>query len=197
MVICLGRAIIISGCPGTGKTTLSSSLAKILNIEIISLGELVEREKLYSHIDSGRDTKVADLDRLVPRIVELINNTEGVVIIEGHYADIVPSSLVDLVIVLRTHPEVLSNRLEAKGWSVRKVRENVQAEILGSCTFNALKAYRNELVYEIDTSNLSEEEMVTIVLEIINEKPMKYKAGIINWLSLLDGDNQLEKYFSL
>lgn len=197
MVICLGRAIIISGCPGTGKTTLSSSLAKILNVEIISLGELVEREKLYSHIDSGRDTKVADLDRLVPRIVELINNTEGVVIIEGHYADIVPSSLVDLVIVLRTHPEVLSNRLEAKGWSVEKVRENVQAEILGSCTFNALKAYRNELVYEIDTSNLSEEEIVTIVLEIINEKPMKYKAGIINWLSLLDGDNQLEKYFSL
>lgn len=197
MVICLGRAIIISGCPGTGKTTLSSSLAKILNVEIISLGELVEREKLYSHIDSGRDTKVADLDRLVPRVVDLINNTEGVVIIEGHYADIVPSSLVDLVIVLRTHPEVLSNRLEAKGWSVGKVRENVQAEILGSCTFNALKAYRNELVYEIDTSNLSEEEMVTIVLEIINEKPMKYKAGIINWLSLLDGDNQLEKYFSL
>lgn len=197
MVICLGRAIIISGCPGTGKTTLSSSLAKILNVEIISLGELVEREELYSHIDSGRDTKVADLDRLVPRIVELINNTEGVVIIEGHYADIVPSSLVDLVIVLRTHPEVLSNRLEAKGWSVEKVRENVQAEILGSCTFNALKAYRNELVYEIDTSNLSEEEIVTIVLEIINEKPMKYKAGIINWLSLLDGDNQLEKYFSL
>jgi adenylate kinase len=196
-VICLGRAFIISGCPGTGKTTLSSSLAKILNVEIISLGELVEREELYSHIDSGRDTKVADLDRLVPRVVELINNTEGVVIIEGHYADIVPSSLVDLVIVLRTHPEVLINRLEAKGWSERKVRENVQAEILGSCTFNALNAYRNELVYEIDTSNLSEEEMVTIVLEIINEKPMKYKAGIINWLSLLDGDNQLEKYFSL
>ncbi len=197
MVMCLGRAIIISGCPGTGKTTLSSSLASVLNVEIISLGELVEREGLYSHIDSERDTLVADLDRLIPRIIELIERTEGVIIVEGHYADIVPSSFVDIVIVLRTNPELLSNRLEAKGWSERKVRENVQAEILGSCTFNALNAYGSELVFEIDTTNLSEEEMVTMVLEIINEKPRKHRAGIINWLSLLDANNQLEKYFSL
>lgn len=161
------------------------------------MGELVEREGLYSHINSERDTKVADLDRLIPRITELIERSEGVIIVEGHYADIVPSSFVDIVIVLRTNPEVLSNRLEAKGWSERKVRENVQAEILGSCTFNALKAYGSELVYEIDTTNLSEEEMVTMVLEIINEKPRKHRAGTINWLSLLDADNQLEKYFSL
>ena len=192
----LRRAIIVSGCPGTGKTTLSSGLANALRAEIISLGELVEREGLYSTVDTDRDTKVADLDRLVPRVVELIGKAGESVIVEGHYADIVPSRLVDVVIVLRTHPEVLSKRLEAKGWSERKVRENVQAEILGSCTFNALEAYGSKRVFEIDTSNLSEEETVSLARRIIDEKPKEYRAGRINWLSLLDADDQLEKYFS-
>ncbi len=191
----MGRAVIISGCPGTGKTTLSSGLASVLNAEIISLGGLVEREGLYSQIDAERDTKVADLNRLVPRVVELIEKTRGNVIVEGHYADIVPSSFVDIVIVLRTHPDVLSNRLKAKGWSERKIRENVQAEILGSCTFNALKAYGSERVYEIDNTNLSNEEVVLVALRIIDEKPGEYRGGVVNWLSLLDVDNQLEKYF--
>jgi adenylate kinase len=195
-VICLGRAIIISGCPGTGKTTLSSGLASVLRVEVISLGKLVEMEGLYSYVDTDRDTKVADLDKLVPRVVELIKNASGLVIVEGHYADIAPSRLVESVIVLRAHPKVLRNRLESKGWNERKVRENVQAEILGSCTFNALEAYGSKRVYEIDTSNLSEGETVSLARKIIDEKPREYRAGRINWLSLLDAENQLEKYFS-
>jgi adenylate kinase len=171
-------------------------LANALRAEIISLGELVEREGLYSAVDTDRDTKVADLDRLVPRVVELIGKAGESVIVEGHYADIVPSRFVDVVIVLRTCPEVLSKRLEAKGWSERKVRENVQAEILGSCTFNALEAYGSKRVFEIDTSNLSEEETVSLARRIIDEKPKECRAGRINWLSLLDADDQLEKYFS-
>ncbi|WXG40071.1 MAG: adenylate kinase family protein [Candidatus Freyarchaeum deiterrae] len=192
----MGRVIIISGCPGTGKTTLSSGLASVLGVEIISLGELVEREGLYSGVDSDRYTKVADLDRLVPRVVKLIEEAGGRVIVEGHYADIVPSKFVDVAIVLRTHPEVLGRRLEAKGWSERKVRENVQAEILGSCTFDALEAYGGKNVYEIDTSNISEGETVSLAQRIIDEKPSEYRAGRIDWLSLLDADDQLEKYFS-
>lgn len=171
-------------------------MTSVLHTDIISLGELVEREKLYSHIDADRDTKVADLDRLVPRVVELIEKAEDLVIVEGHYADIVPSSFVNVVIILRTHPEVLSKRLEAKGWSEKKVRENVQAEILGSCTFNALNTYGSEYVFEIDTTHLSKKETVSIALKIIYEKPRKYKTGLINWLSLLDAEDQLEKYFS-
>ncbi|MEM3586411.1 MAG: adenylate kinase family protein [Candidatus Jordarchaeaceae archaeon] len=192
----MGRAIIVSGCPGTGKTTLSSSLANALGLKVVSLGDLVEKEGLYSYVDTDRDTKVADLDRLVPRVVELIKKASGFVIVEGHYADIVPSQLVELAIVLRTHPEVLRKRLEAKGWNERKIRENIQAEILGSCTFNALEVYGNNRVYEIDTSNLSVEEVVSLAQEIIDKKPRNYRAGRINWLSLLDANNQLEKYFS-
>ncbi|MHA1580751.1 MAG: adenylate kinase family protein [Candidatus Freyarchaeota archaeon] len=191
----MGRAIVISGCPGTGKTTLSSRLAKILGAELVGLGEVVEREKLYSHIDAERNTKVADLDRLIPRLVELIEAPEGFVIVEGHYSDIVPSEYVHVAIVLRTHPETLKKRLESKGWKEKKIIENVQAEILGSCTFNALEAYGNELVYEIDTTNLPKEETVSIAQRIVEEKTGNYKAGKIDWLSMLDAYNELDKYF--
>ena len=191
----MGKAIVISGCPGTGKTTLSSRLAKIIGAELVGLGELVEREKLYSHVDAERNTKVADLDRLIPRLVELIEASEGFVIVEGHYSDIVPSEYVHVAIVLRTHPKTLKKRLESKGWKEKKIIENVQAEILGSCTYNALEAYGSELVYEIDTTNLSEEEAVSIALRIVEEKTGNYKAGKIDWLSMLDADNELDKYF--
>jgi adenylate kinase len=192
----LGRAIIISGSPGSGKSTLSSRLAKDLKMEVINLSKLVEVEELFSEIDIDRDTKVADLDRLIPRIVELIDRSEGVVIVEGHYADIVPSNLVDVAIILRTHPKILAKRLESKGWGERKISENVQAEILGSCTFNALEAYGKDMVYEIDTTNLSEDETASIARKIIQEKPEEYKVGRINWLSLLEADKELDKYFS-
>ncbi|MBS7251024.1 MAG: adenylate kinase family protein [Candidatus Freyarchaeota archaeon] len=192
----MGRAIIISGSPGTGKSTLSSILAKDLKMEVINLSKLVEVEELFSEIDTDRDTKVADLDRLIPRIVELIDRSEGVVIVEGHYADIVPSNLVDVAIILRTHPKILAKRLESKGWGERKISENVQAEILGSCTFNALEAYGKDMVYEIDTTNLSEDETASIARKIIQEKPEEYKAGRINWLSLLEADRELDEYFS-
>ncbi len=192
----MGRAIIISGSPGTGKSTLSSKLANDLKMEVINLSKLVEVEELFSEIDTDRDTKVADLDRLIPRIVELIDRSEGVVIVEGHYADIVPSNLVDVAIVLRTHPKILVKRMESKGWGEKKISENVQAEILGSCTFNALEAYGKDTVYEIDTTNLSEDETASIAREIIQEKPEEYKAGRINWLSLLEADKELDKYFS-
>mgnify|MGYP003731151727 CR=1 FL=1 len=192
----MGRAIIISGSPGSGKSTLSSRLAKDLKMEVINLSKLVEVEELFSEIDIDRDTKVADLDRLIPRIVELIDRSEGVVIVEGHYADIVPSNLVDVAIILRTHPKILAKRLESKGWGERKISENVQAEILGSCTFNALEAYGKDMVYEIDTTNLSEDETASIARKIIQEKPEEYKVGRINWLSLLEADKELDKYFS-
>ncbi|MEM2134219.1 MAG: adenylate kinase family protein [Candidatus Freyarchaeota archaeon] len=192
----MGRAIIISGSPGTGKSTLSSRLANDLKMEVINLSKLVEVEELFSEIDTDRDTKVADLDRLIPRIVELIDSSEGVVIVEGHYADIVPSNLVDVAIILRTHPKILAKRMESKGWGERKISENVQAEILGSCTFNALEAYGKDMVYEIDTTNLSEDETASIARKIIQEKPEEYKAGRINWLSLLEADRELDKYFS-
>ncbi|MEM3563345.1 MAG: AAA family ATPase [Candidatus Jordarchaeaceae archaeon] len=149
-----------------------------------------------SEIDTDRDTKVADLDRLIPKIVELIDSSEGVVIVEGHYADVVPSNLVDVAIILRTHPKILAKRMESKGWGERKISENVQAEILGSCTFNALEAYGKDMVYEIDTTNLSEDETASIARKIIQEKPEEYKAGRINWLSLLEADRELDKYFS-
>lgn len=192
----MGRAIIISGSPGSGKSTLSSRLAKDLKMEVINLSKLVEVEELFSEIDIDRDTKVADLDRLIPRLVELIDRSEGVVIVEGHYADIVPSNLVDVAIILRTHPKILAKRLESKGWGERKISENVQAEILGSCTFNALEAYGKDMVYEIDTTNLSEDETASIARKIIQEKPEEYKVGRINWLSLLEADKELDKYFS-
>ena len=191
----MGRAIVISGCPGTGKTTLSSKLAKIIGAKLVGLSELVEREKLYSHVDAERNTKVADLDRLIPRLVELIEASEGFVIVEGHYSDIVPSEYVHVAIVLRTHPETLKKRLKSKGWKEKKIIENVQAEILGSCTYNALEAYGSELVYEIDTTNLSEEEEVSMAQRIVEEKTGNYKAGKIDWLSMLDADNELDKYF--
>jgi len=191
----MSKVIIISGTPGTGKTTVASILAKKIKGMHIDLSEFVLKEKLYKEVDEKRETVVTDLDKLLPKLREIIMSVSSPIIIEGHYAEIVPSKFVNVVVILRTHPKELEKRLKKKNFKESKIRENVQAEILGVCSYNALNAYKKEEIYEIDTTSKTPDETVNIILKILEGKGENYKIGKIDWLAVLEKEGTLSYFF--
>ncbi|MEM1512011.1 MAG: adenylate kinase family protein [Candidatus Jordarchaeales archaeon] len=187
--------VVLSGTPGTGKTTVARTLSGIMDVKWVSLGDLVRDKELFLGVDTERGSLIADVDRLIPEIGRLAEEAEGRLIVEGHYAEVTPKDWVEKAIILRTHPKELWRRLAERGWSEGKIRENVQAEILGVCTYNAVEAYGWELVYEVDTTSKTPEETIKEVLEIISGGGDKYRVGRISWLRQLEKEGELEKYF--
>ncbi|MFX0045231.1 MAG: AAA family ATPase, partial [Candidatus Hermodarchaeota archaeon] len=97
--------ILVGGTPGTGKTEVARILGERLELQVISLGELAEDADCISSHDDERNTSVVDEDCLVSAIQGKIQEVDEQAVVEGHYIDLVPYSVVSHVFVLRTHPE--------------------------------------------------------------------------------------------
>ena len=162
--------ILITGTPGTGKTTISPLLAEKLGCYLVDINQLVEEKQLYTGVDPEKGYKIVDLDSLegeLHKIVDVTLNESNCIIIEGHLAHYFP--VAEWVIVFRTDPNVLKGRLEQRNWGELKIRENLEAEALDICTWEAYQIHTTN-VHEVDTSGLTPEEAVNTVFEIISGK---------------------------
>ncbi|MFX1260395.1 MAG: adenylate kinase family protein [Promethearchaeota archaeon] len=196
------KIVIISGTPGTGKTTVSKEISRKIKAKIISLNEIVIQKDLYVKFDSNRETFVINEDRLIAYVLKLIKNyaSEKIdfVLIEGHFSDIIPNDFINNVIVLRCHPDELLRRLKIKGYNERKIIENVQSEILGNCVNYFINKNINIPLLEIDTTSITIKSLVRIMIELITEEKNidQYYIGRIDWLEDLFQQNRLNEFFN-
>ena len=185
---------MVTGTPSVGKTSISRSLASKLDVVYVSLAELVERERLISGVDKARGTLIADMDRISKRIQEIIKGSERDVIVDGHYAvDVVSPKDVHLVFVLRRHPIELKSVMENRGFKERKLWENLAAEILDVCLWDAVSVCGSDKVCEIDVSGKRIEDVVKDVILVLEEKK-KCQVGIVDWLGKLEGEGRLHEF---
>jgi adenylate kinase len=186
-------AIVIGGTPGTGKTKVAKILGSRLTVETVSLGDVAEKQGCITAQDKARDTGIINEDCLVEAILDIIDDRNKRIIIEGHYIDLVPYGSVDIAIVLRTHPETLRERLKERGYSKAKVDENVEAEVLGVCQLDALDAFGEEKVFEIDTTNRTPPEVSSIIEEmlLIETTPIR-----IDWMESLEAEGRLDEFLN-
>jgi adenylate kinase len=188
------RVLVFAGTPGVGKSSVAMLLATRLAGVHISLGDLIKNEELHCGFDKQRETLIADIKKVSKRIREIIGSSEGYVIIDGHFAmDVVPASYVSLAFVLRRDPDELQEALEKRGFKVSKTAENVAAEILDVCLFDAVKAYGEKKVCEIDVSGRSVEEVVDETLCVI-EGRKECQVGVVDWLTKLEFEGRLNKF---
>lgn len=177
----VGKAIVISGTPGVGKTLVATLLASKLGLSYLNLSDLVVRESLYVGVDEARGSFVVDEERLVKKLTELLSESKSDVIIDSHYGEIIPDELVKIIFVLRLNPVILYERLVSRGWSEEKVKENVEAEILGVCTYNAVNEHTESKVCEIDVTSKGVGEVVEEILSILNN--IRKCEVWVDWLS--------------
>lgn len=172
--------IIITGTPGTGKTSVTESLKEDFDAQYISINSLLEDYDLNLGIDETRGYKIVDTEKMIP-IVDTIKeeSKKNIIIFEGHLAQDYPNA--DLVIVLRCNPDVLKERLSTRNWKEAKIHENVSAEILGICTDESYEIYGDN-VQELDSSDRSVNELKNEIIKIINHE-VTYPVGEIDYLS--------------
>jgi adenylate kinase len=103
----------------------------------------------------------------------------------------------DFIIILRCHPDELFIRLKKRDYKKKKIIENIQSEILGSCVNYFIEKNVNLPLYEIDTTNSDLGNIRMKILDIINknENISNYYIGKIDWLESLSNQNRLDEFF--
>jgi len=188
------KAILVTGTPGVGKTTVSHKLASKLDARYVGVTELVKKQQLITGIDENRQTYVADTEKVSKQLQQILAKAEGRVIIEGHYAvDVVPNKDVNTVFVLRRDPRELKSALEQRRYEEKKLWENLAAEILDVCLWDALSTCGADKVCEIDVSGKTVEAVVEEMMLVL-EKRKERRHGIVDWLGKLENEGQLEEF---
>ncbi|KAJ2919002.1 hypothetical protein MD484_g1402, partial [Candolleomyces efflorescens] len=109
-----GPVIVITGTPGTGKSTHAQMLAQEspVPLEHINVGDLVKEKNLYEEYDSEWESYTVDEDKLLDELEPIV--AEGGIILDWHTCEIFPERWPDLVIVLRCDHSKIWERLEKR-----------------------------------------------------------------------------------
>lgn len=164
--------LFLGGTPGVGKTTIAMEIRRRFGLKIVEIGKVALDKGFVISFDKERGSWIVDEERLSKF---LNRNCKKNVVFVSHY----PLNLdnIDFVFILRLHPLILFRRLLNRRWNIKKICENVLAEILSISSSEFREIYEN--VYEINATGFSAEEVVNrIYLAMIDRR----ESGDIDWL---------------
>jgi len=174
------RVVAISGTPGVGKTLVAKHLAEALGAEVVELSELVLREGLYVGYDEKMLSYVIDELRVKEYVRSLAMGGRRIVVV-SHYSEVVDDDILEKLFVIRLNPVELFERLKRRGWPPAKILDNVEAELIGVCTANALAEHPQDKVCEVDASGKPSEEVSREIVEIL--QGVRECRVFVDWLA--------------
>ncbi|XP_047318596.1 adenylate kinase isoenzyme 6 homolog [Impatiens glandulifera] len=146
--------ILVTGTPGTGKTTTSSALADATQLRHICIGDLVKEKNLHDGWDDELDCYIINEDLVCD---ELENMMEvGGNIVDYHGCDFFPERWFDIVVVLQTENSVLYDRLTKRGYSGSKLSNNLECEIFQVLLEEAKSSYSEDIVKPLNSNTIDE-----------------------------------------
>ncbi len=173
--------IAITGTPGVGKSTVSKILRK--DHQVIDIHSYAEEHGLFEGFDEEAGSYDVDVERLNDSIMS--EDLQGTVFLDGHLSHFVDC---DVIIVLRCEPHVIYDRLKARGYDERKIRENVQTEVLDVILSESVES--GIRTYEIDCTELTPEDVVSKIALIISGEDIPDVApGSVDW------SEEMEEWF--
>ncbi len=139
------KVIVVTGTPGTGKTTLSSRLSAHFGYELVDIGDFSRKNSLIEGFDKARNCDIVDEKLLNSTMIAYLKKCQKSAkkqgfVIDSHMSHCLDPDIVDLCIITRVSLSDLRSRLVSRGYSESKVRENLDAEIMDICLIEALEA---------------------------------------------------------
>ncbi|KAG5513185.1 hypothetical protein PMAC_001555 [Pneumocystis sp. 'macacae'] len=131
--------ILICGTPGTGKTTHALRLRSLYDLHHLSVGDIVKKNKCHEGKNKTWDAYIVDETKTALKPFR-----------EGY------TTRRNLVVVLRTQHTLLWDRLLERKYTLRKIQENNEAEIMQIVLDEAVTSFGSERVMEL-TSDILEQ----------------------------------------
>nr|XP_012141875.1 PREDICTED: adenylate kinase isoenzyme 6 isoform X3 [Megachile rotundata] len=154
--------ILITGTPGVGKSLMSRILSEKTQLTWIDVSKFAIEKECLEEYDEIYQCPILDEDKVI-----LLDQMEGLMseggkIVDYHGADFFPERWFDIVFVLRTDNTILYDRLRDRGYTGKKLEDNIDCEIFQIILEEAKSAYREEIVHEL-TKNLLEQQHSDII----------------------------------
>ncbi|CAD6573101.1 MAG: factor activating pos9 [Cyphobasidiales sp. Tagirdzhanova-0007] len=162
--------IVVTGTPGTGKTSHAQAFLEACpwRYTHLNVGEIVKEKGCHEGWNEEWQSYDVDDDRLLDELESHVE--QGGKLIDWHSCEIFPERWVDLVIVIRCDHSKLWERLEKRGYPLKKIQENNEAEIMQTVLEEARSAYTEEIVVELrgETPDEMESNVERMVLWVRN-----------------------------
>ncbi|CAB4320551.1 unnamed protein product [Prunus armeniaca] len=146
--------ILVTGTPGTGKTTTSSALTEATQLHHINVGDLVKAKNLHDGWDDELDCYIINEDLVCDELEDTME--EGGNIVDYHGCDFFPERWFDLVVVLQTDNTVLYDRLTRRGYSESKLSNNIECEIFQTLLEEAKESYPEDIVLPLKSDSIQD-----------------------------------------
>ncbi|KAK1284502.1 hypothetical protein QJS10_CPB21g00343 [Acorus calamus] len=163
--------ILMTGTPGTGKTTTSSLVADAIGLRHIDVSDLVRRRSLHDGWDEDFDCHVINEDLVCDELEDMME--EGGNIVDYHGCDFFPERWFDRVVVLQTNNSILYDRLTSRGYMGAKLMNNIECEIFQVLLEEARTSYAEDIVISLQSDSVEDiSNNVTILTEwVTNWRP--------------------------
>tara|TARA_B100000767_G_C19754881_1_gene532497 strand:- start:1487 stop:2002 length:516 start_codon:yes stop_codon:yes gene_type:complete len=135
------RSIGVIGTPGCGKTTFCQQS----NLPVIDMTDYAREHGCLGEVE---DDGAAEMD--VEMLSKMWRSPDNLTLVDGHLAHHLP---VDAILILRCNLDELSKRLESRGYSAKKVRDNYEVELMGGPWIDGLVGDKRP-IYETVSSDL-------------------------------------------
>ncbi len=160
--------IVVTGTPCTGKTTLAKKLSLLLDYAYFDVNSFAKTAHIYSSYDRKRQCYVVDEAKLARSLIKVRQkalkagkkgtirrqpnvpnrSSDWGIIFDSHLSHFLPRKYADLCLVARCSLKALRQRLQERGYSASKVRENLDAEIFEVCLSEARELGHKVVVFD-------------------------------------------------
>ncbi|XP_072956985.1 adenylate kinase isoenzyme 6 homolog [Typha angustifolia] len=159
--------ILVTGTPGTGKTTTSSLLADAAGLRHVNVGDLVKEKELHDGWDDELECHIINEDLVCDELEDMME--EGGNIVDYHGCDFFPERWFDRVVVLQTDNSILHDRLTSRGYMGAKLTNNIECEIFQMLLEEARESYAEDVVVALRSDNVEDiSRNVSMMTEWVN-----------------------------
>jgi adenylate kinase len=180
----------ITGTPGTGKKSIAPLVASLLGFSLLDLNKFAKENGFVMRHGGNLEVDTRALRRF------LLRKLGERVVIFGHLLpDVLMGREVDFIAVLRCNPSVLKARLVKRRYSVKKLPQNVEAELIGVLLDSSFRSFPREIIHEYETTHAKPAEVAELIAKDFQSRP-KHSSSWIDWITLYNSADELKSLLS-